>query len=667
MTAQRTIESPRIPVASVLTPGDSEPSPLGLDLSIDDGTTSAGGDAARVPFPHLHRCHLSLPEGCYQLRITNTPPMPPRHFFGSSYRLGTLRVGRTGANYAVSGDTYRYSWFDLLRGGGIPSFGPTTIPVYPRGRYNSYLKVIAVNIPRLSRGVCRIHLSVEEYDYTQPAAGSFDGTFPATASRVMDIYLTPAARPAGYTGAYFTGQVYVAGVLQTHLSVVLAWVSTMLRKATVELHTMTGSVAPAAVGGEYFDTVYTKANWAMTVLTDPNPVPVPVTVPPTVTTNCWSNSALHGVMTALSDFSGVNLDAVWHMHVLVVQAQLGCGRGVMFDTINVPREGVASFCEDGYPTGDSPWFGTAANQQQKNVPRAFLRSCTHEITHGFNQIHQEQEGGGDNSIMTTTPSVANTIHAAGGTFPADITLDFNEHVRHHLQHLPDPIVRPGGMTFTAGHNGIPVPSEDQEEHDDDIVQHPSLTLDLRARKQRVKIGEPLHLGWDMRNVGVDTINAPSAVGVEHDFAELSVVKPDGAVLAVAPFVIVCDAAALSDLKPGETRSAEHQLFWSTQGFAFDSPGRHIVRLDVSWKAGDIKLGVTATLEVLVDYPVTERDNDVIAQMMHPEVGKFVALGGHAYHLKEAVARVGAVVRDHAAHDAGKCMAAFMKRVAAEAK
>jgi hypothetical protein len=141
------------------------------------------------------------------------------------------------------------------------------------------------------------------------------------------------------------------------------------------------------------------------------------------------------------------------------------------------------------------------------------------------------------------------------------------------------------------------------------------------------------------------------------------------VLAVAPFVIVCDAAALSDLKPGETRSAEHQLFWSTQGFAFDSPGRHIVRLDVSWKAGDIKLGVTATLEVLVDYPVTERDNDVIAQMMHPEVGKFVALGGHAYHLKEAVARVGAVVRDHAAHDAGKCMAAFIdqKRVAAEAK
>src|SRR2546428_12185780 len=103
-------------------------------------------------------------------------------------------------------------------------------------------------------GPCRIRLTVEEYDYTQPAAGSFDGSFPAAASRVMDIHLMPGAAPPGYAGVYFTGQVYIAGVLQPNLSVVLAWANTMLRKATVEVHTMTGSVAPAAVGTEYFDT-----------------------------------------------------------------------------------------------------------------------------------------------------------------------------------------------------------------------------------------------------------------------------------------------------------------------------------------------------------------------------------------------------------------------------
>jgi hypothetical protein len=673
MSSRQAATSNRIPVSSVVKPEDFTPNPDGPELppgvGIPSGPLPGGiplpGGGIAWPgggLPPFHLCQLSLPEGCYQLNITSTPAIRPPRWFGSKFRLGSLRVEKNGTNYAVSGDTYRYSWFDVLLGGGIPSFGPTTIPIYPRNRYNSYLKITAVNIPFISTGACKIHLTAEEYDYTQPAAGSFDGTFPASPSRVLDIYLTPIVTPVGFSGPYFSGQVYIGGVLQSNLSVTLAWVSAMFRRATVELHTMAGSVAPAPVpsggGTEYLNTIYAKAKWDLTVLTDPNPVPVPTTSPPTVPTTCWSNSALHAVMTALSDFSAVNLDTSWQMHVLIVQAQLGCGRGVMFDTINVPREGVASFCEDGYPTSDSAWFGSAANQEQKNVPRAFLRSCTHEITHGFNQIHQEQEGGADNSIMTTTPSVANSIHAAGDTFPNDINLDFNSHVRHHLRHLPDPIVRPGGMTFTAGHNGIPVPSEDEVGQSDEMVRHPSLELSLKAAKQRVKIGEPLRLSWTLTNSGSDTIDAPNYVGIEHHFAELSVLKPDGSTLDVAPFVIVCDASQLSALKPGQTRTAAHDLFWSTQGFSFNTPGMHRVELKVSWNAGDVRVGASDSLEVLVDYPVTERDNDVIAQMLNPEVGKFIALGGHAYHLKEAVARVSKVARDYATHDVGKCIGAY---------
>lgn len=655
-----------IPVSSRMKPGNVTPDPERKEQPSDLGSPPSpmpGTISPPVgPFPPFHLCHLNLPQGCYQLNITSSPKVTPHQWYGSTYRLGTLRVEQNGADYAISGDTYRYSWFDVLLGGGIPTFGPTTIPIYPRSRYKSYLKITAVNIPTFSLGTCRIHLTVEEYEYTQPAAGSFDGTFPATASRVMEIYLTPVSAPPGFVGPYFVGQVYIGGVLQTNLSVTLAWVSEKFRKATIEVHTMTGAVPPAPVpvagGNEYFNTIYAKASWELTVLTDPNPVPVPNTTPQTVPTACWSNSALHAVMTSLSDFSAVNLDTSWYMHVLIVQAQLGCGRGVMFDTINVPREGVASFCDDGYPTSDSPWFGSAANQEQRNVPRAFLRSATHEITHGFNQIHQEQEGGGNNSIMTTTPTVANTIHSAGGTFPADINLDFNSHVRHHLRHLPDPVVRPGSMTFTAGHNGIPVPSEDEAEDTGEIVQYPSLDLSLKAIKSRVKLGEPLHLSWTMTNSGGKAITAPNLVGLEHDFARLSVVKPDGSTMDVAPFVIVCDASQLSDFNPGETRTAEHHLFWSTSGFAFQSPGTHRVELTVTWVTGGIRVGVAASLEVLVDYPVTEHDNDVIALMMNSDVGKFIALGGHAYHLKEAVSRLSNVTRAHHRHDVAKSLAAY---------
>src|SRR5262249_26817500 len=168
---------------------------------------------------------------CYQLSINSTYASPP--FLYRSFKLGSLRVEQSGAGFVISRDTYRYSFFDLLRG-GIPSFGPTDIPVYPRSRYGSYLQATSVNIQRFWFGTCQITLNLDEYDYTQPPAGSFDGTFPATPSRSMTMSLTPATAPSGFTGAYFTGQVAIGGVLQTGMSVILAWVSEYYREATVE-------------------------------------------------------------------------------------------------------------------------------------------------------------------------------------------------------------------------------------------------------------------------------------------------------------------------------------------------------------------------------------------------------------------------------------------------
>jgi hypothetical protein len=121
-----------------------------------------------IPWPPPHFCRLSLPQGCYQLTISTTYSSPPILF--RSFKLGSLRVEQSGTGFVISGDTYRYSFFDLLRG-GIPSLGPTEIPIYPRSRYGSYLKATGVTIPRLSFGTCRITLDLDEYDYTQPAPG----------------------------------------------------------------------------------------------------------------------------------------------------------------------------------------------------------------------------------------------------------------------------------------------------------------------------------------------------------------------------------------------------------------------------------------------------------------------------------------------------------------
>ena len=670
-----TKETPLFPLAQTIDAGEFTPDPEAPELPPGFPGTIPGfpGLPRPFPFPPLHHCALSLPQGCYQLSIAST--YVSKLSLYRSFKLGTLRVEKSGAGFVISGDTYRYSFFDLFRG-GIPNFGPTQIPVYPRGRYGSYLEATGVHIPRFSYGPCRITLNLDEYDYTQPSAGSFDGSFPTAPTRSMTIYLTPVAAPSGYTGAYFTGHVYIGGVLQTGMNVTLAWVSDYYREATVEVHTMAGAMAPAAVaasggGTEYLDTVYAHANWKLNVNTDPNSIPAPTVAggfPAGWTaTSDWGSgsgpSLLHKVMTDLIDFASIDLDKRWYIHLLVVPAGMGDGRGIMFDSINVPREGVASFSDDGYPGSQSANFGTAANQMQRNVPRAFVRSASHEITHGFNQIHQENEGGADNSIMTTTPSVADWLATHGETFPNDIFLGFNAHVRHHLIHLPDIVIRPGGMTFTAGHNGIPVPQADVD-GDELYVDHPALELKISPKKNRVKIGEPLHLDWQMRNTSADTVWVPGDLSIANEFAEIYVTKPNSDQVQMPPYVMKCDSAFFFEMKPGDKLSAAHTLYWSTQGFAFSTPGKHTVNLEISWRSRGATVGKRASVDIFVDYPVTEKENELIAHMLNDEVGKYIALGGHAYHLKSAVKHIEVVMDIDKNHPASKVLADLYRRPAA---
>ena len=191
-------------------------------------------------------------------------------------------------------------------------------------------------------------------------------------------------------GPYYEGRLFEGGVDKG--GVTLAWVSKFFRRATLEIDTLVGAVRPAPVpdgagGTEFFDTVFAKIGWQLTVVQDQLNVPVPAGV---VATKCWSSADLHALMTTVRN-PATNLDTEWRVHMIVVPAKLGCSRGIMYDQIGVPREGCASFSDDGYPPPNSSNFGAAANKKQRDVPRAFLRSATHELTHTLNQIHQEQE------------------------------------------------------------------------------------------------------------------------------------------------------------------------------------------------------------------------------------------------------------------------------------
>jgi len=579
-------------------------------------------------------CVVNLPDGCY--RVSYQP-----FGIGTTYN-GTVRVDRGEGSLKVSGDLYSFPPVLSPAGAPLSSFPirPRGIPIYPRNRYNSYLKGMSV---ALVSPTCTGSITFQQYDYTQPPAGSFNGTFPASpGSRTVTMTFKQVATPKFWPGPFYTGQWIVGGVAKGSVS--LGWVSKSFRTCTIEIDTLVGSVAPqpvpgpGGVGTEDFKTVLASAGWSANVIYDQTNVPKPAAV--AKANDCWTAANLHALMLTIRKPT-TNLDAEWRMHVLVVPAKITCGRGQMYDTIEVPREGVASFSDDGYPSSDSANFGTAADKKQRDVPRAFLRSASHEVMHGFNQIHQEDEGGPDNSIMTTTPSVADVlgtaVTGAPGVFPTDIVLKANANVRHHLIHFPDPVVRPGGHTF-ASWASTPVPSADRV---DIGAEH--LSLKVKAAHSKVALGEPVVLEWALRNTGDRTAAVPSEVTTESTYAKLTVVDAFGRRHLVAPFIIADDGTHITPLAPDEERTAGTRAFWSSNGFAFERPGRYTIEVSVEWTASGVPVAVRGTTDVFVSYPTAESDNAAAANLLHPEVGKWVALGGGAHHLTEAVERIQATV------------------------
>jgi hypothetical protein len=592
-------------------------------------------------------CKINLREGCY--RITFQPKR------GTNVFYGTMRVDKSGGKTVISGDLYRFlspivsvpsrvaaAASAAARPASTSIFArPLPIPIYARNKYHSYLKVVDIKMPSPA-SKCSFTLKTEEYVYTQPPAGSFNGSFPPSpGSRTVKIVLSPAAPPPGYTSVYFEGKLMEGATDKGTFK--MGWVSSYFRRATLEIDTLKGAVPPLPVpaasgsGQEDFKTCFKTAGWNLNVIYDQKNIPVPAGIDAHA---CWEHSDLHALMTNVRKPT-TNLDKEWHFHLIIVPATMGCSRGVMYDQIGVPREGAASFSDDGYPDSHSAFFGAAENQIQRKVPRAYLRSACHEVGHGFNQIHQEQEEGADNSIMTTTPSVADVLGDATsgdpGVFPDQIKIGFNETVRHHLTHFPDPAVRPGGMTFGSGHNSL-TPQADEDRH---YFSAEDLELRLILSQRSVELGEPLRVEWELINNSAESIPVPSDIRLEAQYAFLTVINPHGVSKPMPSFIIECEAASIINLEPQKRLGAETKLFWSSYGFAFERAGRHMIEARVLWSIAGVPFGVRAITDVWVNFPQSSADNNAAATLLHADVGKYVALGGGATHLTEAVDRLNA--------------------------
>jgi hypothetical protein len=572
-------------------------------------------EVAEDSIPRLARSP-TFKQGCYALSVR---PADVRRYSGSY--SGTLRVEHVSAGVRFSGDLYHNQPIEDLVA-ELPDTGEG-ISIYPRTRYHSYLCGIGVQLSATipTDAEESLTLEFEEFVYNHPATG-FNGTFDQAPTRRILFALAPTASPDHYSGTVHEGTTELG-------SVSIRWVSPNYRRAHLQVSTLEGAVAPPAdVDGTTIATIFTDAGWELSVTQ--GDLRLPAVLSGVNIHKCWTSFDLTPLMASIPGHNPADLDVEWRLHLLVVPGDSCRHFGRMFDMAftapaGVPREGAVTYSHARYLSqasaglAGSPDYDEAADQPQHEVPRAYLRSAVHELGHALNQLHQiGHKGPADNSIMTPTTTAAELLGAAG-TFPDELNLVFNDRVKSHLRHLPDPAVRPGAMEFFGSTIAAPEAAE--------VTWLEMLELSVEPSSDRVALGAPVTLSWTLTNQGQTAVPAPAELEVESLVARVSITGPTGEIVFLRPVELhSCPQISIVPLKPGASVRGSTSLFWGRDGFAFEMPGRHVIEVIALWDLAGIPVAVSGERDVFVEYPTSKEENEVAALLLDPDVGTAVAFG-----------------------------------------
>jgi hypothetical protein len=275
------------------------------------------------------------------------------------------------------------------------------------------------------------------------------------------VDLAPATAPSGYPDAqnYFEGNVKISSTGVVVGRFTMGWVSTYLRRITLEIGTVSGLEVPLTdeSGTRPWKTIFDEAGYDITVNVGKRDIPEPNN--PTGP-GYWNNSQEHEAV--LRYRFPTNLDREWKYYLLVVRRIQEIARGAMIDEgrayNGVPREGTCIASEwlvgtlaDGTPDTEVPWPKAVVGKKFVELHDAWYRTAVHEVGHFFNLAHPQNF---ENDVMTDTVTVVQA-GAEGITpepFPENIkpeTFRFTPSDVFLMQHRPDTHVRPGYVDFGA--------------------------------------------------------------------------------------------------------------------------------------------------------------------------------------------------------------------------
>lgn len=345
----------------------------------------------------------------------------------------------------------------------------------------------------------------------------------------------------------------------------------------------------------------------------------------------WNYQELHDSMSHHWD-SFAN-SAQWKMWLFAAKlADSDTLGGVMFDGDideqgGVDRQGTALFTK-------SPWFHsedggyiTANPPTAEAVKRELFFNLIHETGHAFNLAHSFQKELGEPwmapewmplaqdsqalSWMNYPDSASPGLNASW--FYNRFRFKFDDNENLFLRHAPERFVQMGNEAWSKNHGRVSRES-----------LNPSIELLVRTQTPVLRIGQPLHVEFRLRNRSDEPIMVHDELALSEGFVRVAITDPAG---NRTPFVPISRARcypAPKILKKDERSYHAESLTMGRFGFPFKIPGTY--RIEAAFHNLDGSTAVDV-LQVIVSPPAHEEELSVASELFNARVGRAINFDG----------------------------------------
>lgn len=326
----------------------------------------------------------------------------------------------------------------------------------------------------------------------------------------------------------------------------------------------------------------------------------------------WSDAELHAAMqTHFSRWGERPRWAIWLLHAASHDDERLAG--LMFDQRGLQRQGCAVFYGHGPDTS-------------AEILRDRLHTCVHELGHGFNLPHCWQKSLLEPPIPSR-PDACSWMNYPG-RFPGgeaaywpEFEFAFDEQEIIHLRHAFEAHVIMGGKPFAGGGARERTAGWDVEQPGD-----PGLRLKLSvpyALAQDV----PVTVGLELSATTRRGRPVPPILGPRSGTVDIAIRGPSGSDFVFEPLLHHCRGPEMITLRAGDAPVRDYAfIHYGKRGFAFDRPGRYLVRARYAPPDGPIVLSPVASIRVRA--PATRADRHVAELIAGDEqVGALMSLMG----------------------------------------